>query len=94
LRLLKFGKFGLFASENVARFFEFHCGCHEGLNTWSVYDSENPQVPINIPAKLHVEDLYTLQLWLSEDGWSAGCVGIDNDGKRTVIRLRFGRILI
>lgn len=73
------------ATGNLVRFFQFHCGCHEGINTWSVYDSENPQVPINIPAKLHVDGLCTLQLWLSDDGRLVGCVGIDNDGKRTVI---------
>lgn len=146
LRLIKFGKFGLLASENVStekqgptsldknnpkinlprikdnghlvgirtvvvprrmgrtvhwkfglqlgtldakgdctRLFQFHCGCHEGINTWSLYDTEKPQVPVNIPAKLNVEDSCTLQLWLSDDGMFAGCVGIDNDDKRTVI---------
>ena len=85
------GKFN--ASGDFARFFQFHCGCHEGVNTWSVYDSENPQMPINMPAKLHVEDFCTLQLWLSDDGCFASCVGIDNNGKRTLIPNDVGRNL-
>lgn len=72
--------------EKNSRLFQFHAGCHSGLSSWTLYFSPTPHVPINQSAALFTESISTLQLWLSRDGWSAGCVGTDCQGQRSILR--------
>ena len=66
------------------RLFHFHAGCHQGLRSWTIYFTPIPHVPINQPAILETEKLCSIQLWLSNDGWHATCVGIDSHRNRTI----------
>jgi hypothetical protein len=66
--------------------FQFHAGCHHGISSWSVYPTEDHHPPMNIPAKLHLEEACEIQIWLTSDGLFAACVGIDSDSERTLIR--------
>lgn len=67
------------------RVFQFHAGCHAGLNSWTLYFTPLEDHPMNEPARLETERACVLQLWLSPDKSSVACVGIDSDSRYKVI---------
>jgi hypothetical protein len=67
------------------RIFQFHAGCHAGLNSWTVYFTPFDDVQVNEPARLETELTCGLQVWLTPDKSSVACVGIDNKNAYEVI---------
>ena len=66
-------------NDSEERIFIFHSGCHVGLNSWSLYFSPSDNYPVVEPAKLEIERLSKLELWLTNDKASIACIGVDSD---------------
>lgn len=89
LGVVQHWKFGIELRESGSgqskSIFQFHSGCHMGINSWTTYVTDKAHVAINQPARIETEKTSGLYLWIREKGKRVGCVGIDSEGKYTII---------
>lgn len=83
----KFGitLYGEHMPNDQKRLFQFHAGCHAGLNSWTLYYAPFENHQVNESARLETELPCGLQLWCGADKASVICVGIDSVGRHSII---------